>query len=385
MTKISAPLLLLFASFSAHGAEWSGSVTRLALPAHLLTDESRQELSPGRRFAVGDRISTGAGGRVALQLNGGARLTLGEESELLVHSMETQRTDSSPLARLALTRGSVRLESARIGGTSSDVRLNVGSLRLRVLGAELWAATESRGDSVCLLSGAVEIASETGQDRLDQPGDCLFFNAQYRRLLLKPDSPETLARKLASTAFAGDVPVPAELSSRFAPPPAPALTVTTETVTPPAPVVRAEPEPATVPSAPVMLAAAAEIAPPPPAPEPSPAVPDTPKFGPSYAPAGPATLPPVSAPPPAKPVKTAEPAGGWTVIVASLENETTAWQVAQKFVNQADLTVRVLPSSTGRSRVALGRFASVREAQAAQRSHPLLAQRPDTWVLRETP
>lgn len=361
MTKPSALLLLLLVSLPAIGLEWSGSVTRLALPAHLQTLDSRQELSPGRRFAVGDRITTGAGGRVALQVNGGARLTLGQESDLLVHSVETTRADGGgPLARLALNRGSVRLESARVGGGFSDVRLNVGALRLRVLGAELWAATESRGDSVCLLTGAVEIVSETGQDRLDQPGDCLFFNTQYRRILIKPDSAETLARKLASTAFAGDVPLPSELSNRFAPPPA--LIVTTETVTPPEPVKASTPEPVRAPTS--IVAAVAE---PPVATAAAPA----PKFGPSYA---------ILTPP-----ATAEPAGGWTVIVASLENEATAWKFAQQFMNQPDLSVRILPSKTGRSRVALGRYGSARDAQTAQRNHPLLAGRSDTWVLREAP
>ena len=406
MRMLIAGLFFLAATISATAAEPEQpqvSVLRVAAPAKLLHGKKPAALLPKKIIAAGDRVSTGPNGRAALAAGGGV-LTLGGDTELYVHS--TGSSEAADIARVVLTRGALRVEISRdLTLAPLDLRLNLGPLQLRALAADLWAAVEPRGETVCLLSGAAEILAEFGSERLDKPGDCLLFSASNRRLLLKPDADNTLAQKLERTAFATDVEAGRPVSSLAAAgpraqteikEPAPAAP---ESIAPAPPAAAAKPgvaaEQPAAPATPV-VAAARPAAPPqfhshvPPViviggPPPQPTAPEPP--APAVArTAKPEPPPPAPAPAPAAPGADESAAadllgGGWTVVVASPSNAAGAQSYAEK-LRAAKLPAEAV-SGAGRHRVIVGHFATRAQAAAYRAQLQAQLQIAGAWLLQD--
>lgn len=201
-------LLLLAVAIPAGAAEQRLPLdaVRIAAPVELRRGEQVVDLGRGAALLAEDRIVTGPQGRVALRLAGGGQLRLGGDSALRLHSAEEPEVGRGGIARLVLERGALRLD-ARVPPPQlpQDYRLNIGRLHLRVFGSEAWVELTPRGENICLLSGALEIDSATGAERLDQPGQCVLFGSGGNRLQVQADTGEALPRKLLRTAFAGDI------------------------------------------------------------------------------------------------------------------------------------------------------------------------------------
>lgn len=168
-------------------------------------DGVRTALRSADTALAGDRIHTGASGRVALQLAPVGTLTLGADGALLLHSIETVDPPArAGLARVVLERGTLRADArAQQQLAPADLRINVGALRLRVFGAEAWIERGADGDEVCVLAGAVELQTPEGPQRLDEPGSCLRAGrGGLQRLDVAASG--AMAPRLARTAFPGD-------------------------------------------------------------------------------------------------------------------------------------------------------------------------------------
>jgi hypothetical protein len=261
-------------------------------------------------------------------------LTLGADAELFLHSADPPDAGRGALLRAQLVRGALRVDGRpKSGLPPQDLRLNLGQLRLRVFGAEVWMERSASAETVCLLSGAVEIQSSAGPERLDAPGDCLLFGAHGRRLHVRPDGEETLARKLVRTAFAEDYVT--RIAAEQAPAAAPAQAA------PPGTEAAPVPAPAAIP--------------PPPAPS-------APR---GAAPGGAVGLPPAPAAGAAGPGRR-EPASGWTVVVASFPEQPAAEAEAARLrALGLQPTVRSrTDQGITKYRVTLGAFAAKEEARA---------------------
>jgi len=373
--------LLLVAAPAAAQQPPTASVLRVAPPAKLIAGKKPAALLPNKVIAAGNRIATGVAGRASLQIGGGV-LTLGGDSELYLHS--TAAGESAAIARLALSHGALRVQIARDQSQAPlDLRLNVGQLRLRALGADLWAAAEPRGETICLIAGTTEIAAEFGAEILDRPGDCLFFSAQNRRLVLKPDGAETLARKLERTAFAADVAMGL-----------PAAAVPTGPRTEAGPGEIAAPAPVAIQSVETPPESTFEIVsapPPPPLPEPEPE-PRVPALAVVVVP--PATAEPavVAAAPPEPAAVRPEPpapppavdallADGWLVVLASPRNSAAAAAHALKL--RAAGIAAAVRSGGGKHRVVVGPYASRDEASTVRAQLQYQLKVNDIWLLQD--
>lgn len=318
---------LVCAAAAAMGAPRTPlEVSRTASPAERLRGAERLSLDPGVAFAPGDRLVTGEHGRGSLRFVNVSDITLGAQGELQVHSFDTTAA-AAPVLRLRLLRGALRLDSRSPAGLPPDIRLNVGDLRLRVFGAEVWTQVSGATRTVCLLAGAVEMQSPQGPERMDLPGECLSFGPQGR-VASRPDR-AAFTHKLVLTAYADEI--------------SPAMAA-------------------------VLHAATAAPAPPLQPPQPA-------------GPAGASGKPPAQAA-----EKTAAaplprlatmPASGWTLVVASLADAESARLEVQGLVDQGlPALLRVHDPGGGAPqvyRVAIGSFPT-REAAAAyaaqlQRSH----------------
>ena len=352
-TLLALPLLsVTTAAYAALPLE----AQRVALPTHLVDKKGKKTaLLPKRRLEAGERIITGRNGRAGLLLEGSGILVLGDESELYIHSADTSGDGYGALVRMALMRGSLRLDTTpRPDLPPQDMRLNVGTLRVRVLGAEVWANVEpGLSQTVCLLQGTVDILSDVGNETLDNPGDCFRYGANNVRMRLRPDTDETLARKLARTAFAGETPP--------ATPPVPIAAPQPESSVPPTPLQM--PPPAPKPQAVAAVAPPPAPAAPIPAPIPAPpAITPVPVAVATPAPL-PASAPPAAPEPPAPDAAPASAGTEWTVVVASLKRQAAAEQEAAR-LQAKGYAAQVAHMPNGFHRVYIGRFGSRKLAQS---------------------
>ncbi|TAJ52765.1 MAG: SPOR domain-containing protein [Nevskiaceae bacterium] len=209
-------LSMLLVSATAVASELR--VLRVDGGARSVRAEAAAPLLPGNLVLNGDTVTLTPNSRAALQLAGAGLITLARSAELQVFD---SRAGTPALGRFKLLSGTARIDS-RVGSgrVPLDVRLNVGSLKSRIYGAEALGANDAAGETLCLLAGAIEIQTSGAPDRrLDSPGSCLRRapDGQVRELRLSEDQPMRLA--LSSSEFAG----PELASSNSHPSPTPII------------------------------------------------------------------------------------------------------------------------------------------------------------------
>ena len=150
-------------------------------------------------LAKGDELRTGANGRGSLRF-GVTLMTLGADAALGVDGIQQPAGGFNGQLDLRLGNGAIRIDGTEERRLPQDVRLTLKDLRVRIFGADVWAISEAGSRSICLLSGAAEIATVSGTERLENPGDCLMSDASgpHRQ---KPDD-ATMKARLALTDYA---------------------------------------------------------------------------------------------------------------------------------------------------------------------------------------
>lgn len=173
MRSLSTALFLVGIPLVA-GAQPALQSISVAPPATLIHAGKAAALSARASIASGDLLRTGPRGSAGLQMAGDSVVTLGDSSELFVHSMGPPSQGRGPLLRLQLLRGDIVLEAyPPAKALPHDYRINLGPLRVRALGADLWAYANAKSEGVCLHQGAIEITGAAGVQRLDVAGDCV--------------------------------------------------------------------------------------------------------------------------------------------------------------------------------------------------------------------
>ncbi|MFA5939554.1 MAG: SPOR domain-containing protein [Sinimarinibacterium sp.] len=197
--------LALLAAVTAQAEDRRFDVVRLDGSATRESEQASASLRVAEPVVAGDRVRTGADGHIVLHLPPVGALTLGVESALYVHSIEAEDLPArSGLARLILEYGTARINArSQQQLPPADLRINMGALRLRVFGAEIWIERSNDVEEVCLLSGAIELQGPFGSRRLDEPGYCLRAAASGL-LEQNANSASAMAPRLNLTAFPGD-------------------------------------------------------------------------------------------------------------------------------------------------------------------------------------
>ena len=314
----------------------------------------------GQILPPGTQLRAATDGRAELSIGGARSLALGNGGELRIESAEP-----TALPPFALSRGAVYIDTRANGGLPRrDLHLQVGELKLRVDGAEAWAALNNDVAQVCLISGAVEAALPSRVDRLDLPGQCLSRAGQQSRWVIVPAevlserialvrvrTRDTLIASPAMPELRRSLPPEAEIASR---PPAAG--------------------PSTPPGVPASGPPVAAVLPPP---GPVVVLKPTARVAPLETPVTAA----VTAAAPRPPTTTPLPPGTtrWSVVLASLDNRAAAEAEAARMRRQG-LSVDVREYVRGDKRgyrVGHGRFETRADAQAAfealQVSHPKIS------------
>jgi septal ring-binding cell division protein DamX len=187
---------------------------------------------------TGDVLTAGPQSRAGLSFGKTGELVLAGLSELQVYEASPGTRQTPALAKLKLLAGAIKINSS--GKPAQDVRLNVGLLKTRIFDAEVWGASTTEGDTVCLIRGAVEIqsAGTEAPTRLTTEGNCLRREPDGKTLNIKASSDEILPAAIAATAFAPEAGIP---------PPRPAASVIASKA--PEPMAVAVPTPVALPEA----------------------------------------------------------------------------------------------------------------------------------------
>jgi ferric-dicitrate binding protein FerR (iron transport regulator) len=180
-------LLLLLALPGTTAADWS--LTAAAAPFTWTGTGAAVQQLP-YPLHLGERLRTGAGGRLRVQGPQGLIVTLGEVAALGFESEQGT-------ARLVLDQGLMQIE------TAVPLRLSVvlgGEARPLELGAHsrVWLEQGPSGRSTCLLQGSLQMASAEKDALL--PGSCDYRSPQGRPLRVRP-SPEALRLREAQLSL----------------------------------------------------------------------------------------------------------------------------------------------------------------------------------------
>ena len=161
-----------------------------------------REIPVPEPIGAGERVHTATGAHAGLQLGAAGLVTLGPDTTLRIHSLFPPAPPGRMgMAKLVLEEGSANIDTRPQDNLPpSDVRLNVGDLKLRLFGAAIWASHAEAEDEICLLHGAVEVLTRESAQRLDEPGSCLQQGSAGMRVLSAREA-GSLASRIAGTAF----------------------------------------------------------------------------------------------------------------------------------------------------------------------------------------
>ncbi len=117
--------------------------TRLMRPSALLTP-----LRPGEPIRTGDRVLTGADGRVELRFGDGALVVVQPKSDFLVEEFRYDQQEERSFFRLA--KGAVRTVTGAIGKRrQEDFRLSTPTATIGIRGTDFETAENPCGATVC--------------------------------------------------------------------------------------------------------------------------------------------------------------------------------------------------------------------------------------------
>ncbi|HSW13401.1 MAG TPA: SPOR domain-containing protein [Solimonas sp.] len=174
-------------------------------PAWIEHGEQRSALRPGAAIFPGDRIETGAGGRVHVELEDSSTIKLGEKAgfELPALKVVDDGSETGLLqGSLKLLRGAFRYTTGALSGLRKrDLAVYVGpAVTAGIRGTDIFVKSDDSQDLLCLLEGQVEVSSP-GQDpqTMDQPNTFYVVPRGQPPRPIAPTPPAKLATWLPAT------------------------------------------------------------------------------------------------------------------------------------------------------------------------------------------
>jgi hypothetical protein len=196
----------MMAAAAAHAYE--ARVEAVQSPAWLERAGAREPLSAGMALRNGDRIVSGAQGRVLLRLVEGSSVKLGEQAQLAIDRLSMRRDAGQrglATAALDLLKGAFRFTTPLVtrfrGQREFDVRIATVTAGIR--GTDFWGKAADDRDIVCLIEGRIAVQRQgEAPFVMDQP--LSFYIAPRNRpaLPVRPVASEQLAQWAAETDIA---------------------------------------------------------------------------------------------------------------------------------------------------------------------------------------
>ncbi len=165
-------MLLMLLSMRPLQAQQAGIIQGLQLPAWIEHQGSSAPLNPGVRVYSGDRLKTGAGARILLQLEEGSFVKLGENSELEVRDVVPAFSSNGVFGgHLDVAKGTFRYTTTLLSNQRKrDLSIRIAAVTASVRGTDLWAKAAADTDTLCLINGDISVQREGEESfRMHQP------------------------------------------------------------------------------------------------------------------------------------------------------------------------------------------------------------------------
>lgn len=152
------PLLFAFSPV-AHAAD-SAVVDGVRMPVWVERGAVRAPLAAGETLRSGDRVVTGAGGRLLLRAPDGSAIKLGEDATLDLREIAGRGPGGEALrASLEVLKGAFRFTTGAIARLQKrTVSIQVATVTVGIRGTDVWGKGAADRDIVCLIEGEVSVA-----------------------------------------------------------------------------------------------------------------------------------------------------------------------------------------------------------------------------------
>ena len=171
ITNVLMAVLALAGISAASAAEDAiGSVMRCGGQCVRAGAGMAKSLAGGDILRLMDRLSTGSGSRLAIALDDGTRLTLGEKADIVLDDFVY---DANGAARFhAAVTGPFRYVSGKLAaGAMRQASVTTPFAVIGVRGTDFWGGPIGGLNAVVLFSGSVTVATPAGSVILAAPGE----------------------------------------------------------------------------------------------------------------------------------------------------------------------------------------------------------------------
>ena len=140
---------------TGEAAERADTVTRIKGEASATTAGTpARSLAEGAEIFAGDEVRTGAATRVEINMIDDAKLTLGDNSRLVIDAYVFQPQAKKGNGALRVVQGVFRATSGKIGKLEgAPFRVGMPAATLGIRGTEFWGEVKGEGLLVALLDG----------------------------------------------------------------------------------------------------------------------------------------------------------------------------------------------------------------------------------------
>ena len=161
--RLGLLVLGLFSALTAAAAP-NAVVETVQAPAWVERGERRLPLAPGMQLENRDRVLTGSGARLIVQMADGSAVKFGENVNAAVNAMK-QGENGLFSAALDVSRGAFRLTTDIFQKFQRQRAINIrtGTVTIGIRGTDVWGRSNEEKDFVCLLEGHIVASHPLGE------------------------------------------------------------------------------------------------------------------------------------------------------------------------------------------------------------------------------
>ncbi|MGB0698968.1 MAG: FecR family protein, partial [Parvibaculales bacterium] len=172
MRRILSLIVFLAISNTAYGSKTvSGVVAVSTGPMQAYTQSIGRDLAAGDDVFLNDEVETGETTRAQVLLRDESVFSLAPSSKVLFDEFVYDPMAGEGALEASLLSGGMRFVSGQLSKNQPEnIKIKAGKATVGIRGTEIMAKHGEQGTTFVLLSGAMEIATESGRQLIDRSG-----------------------------------------------------------------------------------------------------------------------------------------------------------------------------------------------------------------------
>jgi len=187
----------------------AAQVERVQIPAWLARGGERLPVNAGMPLESGDRLRTGAGGRLLLRLAEGSLVKLGPDAELVLEALKPPASEGGLFEGLLdVVKGAFRFTTTLLSkARRRRVDVRIANVTAGIRGTDVWGKAAADRDIVCLIEGEISV-QRSGDSPVTLSDPLTFYVAPKNQapLPVRPVDPDQLQRWAEETDIAENAP-----------------------------------------------------------------------------------------------------------------------------------------------------------------------------------